>query len=156
MSVTMDETDRKILTILQEDAALSAAEIAERVGLSQSPCWRRINRLEQAGIILGRVAKLDREALGLKVLVYVQVKLSSHGRQSLPAFEKAVKALPAIIGCHLVLGDMDMILEVVARDMKEYETFWREELSQLPEVQEIRSLPLLSHIKNRAPLPIYE
>ncbi len=87
----LDQTDRKILEILQKDATLSASDIAEKVGLSQSPCWRRINRLEKKGIIQRRVALLDRRALGLNVVVFAHIKLSAHGRKSLPEFENAIR-----------------------------------------------------------------
>lgn len=150
----LDHTDRKILEILQTDATLSASDIADRVGLSQSPCWRRINRLEKKGIIRRRVALLDQRALGLNVVVFAHIKLSAHGRKSLPEFENAIRNFPEVLDCFTTTGEVDYILKVVTRDIESYEQFFRNSLSQLPSVQEVNSTVALSNIKTTTALPL--
>ena len=116
---TLDRFDRDILALLQQDASLSAAEIGVRVGLSQSPCWRRINRLEEAGLITRRVALLDRHRLGLDVLVFAMIKLNAHGRRSLPEFADAIRRYPEVQECFTLLGDMDFLVRnVVDKQVK--------------------------------------
>jgi Lrp/AsnC family transcriptional regulator len=125
MSIHLDEIDRGILRILQDDSSISTAEIARQVGLSLSPCWRRIRRLEQVGIIRGKVALLDRHALGLEVTVFASVKLSEHGTLALPEFESAIEGLPEVIECYAMTGEVDYLLHVVTQDIRSYENFLR-------------------------------
>ena len=150
----MDRTDLRILDLLQTDAARSTTEIAEAVGLSPSPCWRRIALLEQQGVIRRRVALLDRERLGLGVTVVVQVRLTTHGRQSLVDFEERVRELPEVMQCFTVMGAIDFVLIVVTTDIRAYERFMRERLSQLPGVQAIESNIVMSAIKDTTALPL--
>lgn len=150
----IDDFDRKILDIVQTDAALSAAEIGERVGLSQSPCWRRLNRLEQAGVIERKVALLDRHKLGLDVLVFATVKLTAHGRRSLPAFAEAIQAFPEVQECYTLTGEMDFLLRIVMEDVQAYERFFFDTLSQLPGVGEVHSSVVMSEIKRTTSYPL--
>lgn len=150
----LDRFDRQILDILQHDASLSAADIGARVGLSQSPCWRRINRLQQAGYLRGQVALLDRHRLGLDVLVFALVKLTAHGRRSLPAFAEAIRERPEVLECFTLLGDMDFLLRIVVPDIQAYERFFFETLSQLPGVQEVHSNIAMSEMKSTTALPL--
>lgn len=150
----LDNFDRQILEIIQVDASLSAAEIGERVGLSQSPCWRRINRMEESGIILRRVAQLDRRKLGLNMLVFASVKLTAHGRRSLPEFAEAVLGHPEVLECYTIMGDMDFMLKILTRDIYAYERFFFSHLSQLPGVQEVNSSIAMSNIKMTSELPL--
>ncbi|HZF25065.1 MAG TPA: Lrp/AsnC family transcriptional regulator [Steroidobacteraceae bacterium] len=150
----MDSTDLKILELLQTDASRSTNEIAEIVGLSPSPCWRRISLLEQQGVIRRRVALLDRDKVGLGVTVVVQVRLTTHGRQSLVAFEERVRELPEVTHCFTVMGAIDFVLIVVTTDIRAYERFMREGLSQLPGVQAIESNIVMSAIKDTTALPL--
>ncbi len=154
MPIELDKLDRHILQLLQEDAGLSAAEIAQRVGLTQPPCWRRIKRLEEAGVILKRVALLDQRQLGLNVTVFARIKLSAHGKRSLPEFEEQIRELPEVLECHTVMGDYDFLLKIVTRDIDTYETLFRKKLSQMPTVQEIHSNAALSRIKITTELPL--
>jgi Lrp/AsnC family transcriptional regulator len=149
-----DEIDRGILDLIQRDSSLATAEIANRVGLSVSPCWRRIRRLEKLGVITGRVALLDRQLLGLEVTVFASVKLSAHGRQSLPEFEAAIESLPEVIECYVMTGEVDYLLHVVTRNIRSYENFLRERLLQLPTVREVHSQIALSQLKYTTRLPI--
>ena len=150
----LDQFDREILALLQQDASLSAAEIGARVGLSQSPCWRRINRLEQLGVIEARVAHLDRHKLGLDVLVFAMIKLNAHGRRSLPEFAEAIRQHPEVQECFTLMGDMDFLVRIVTRDIQSYERFFFETLSQLPGVQEVHSNIAMSQMKSTTQLPL--
>ena len=149
-----DDFDRKILEILQRDATLSVAEVADQVGLSQSTCWRRINLLEQAGVIGARVALLNAKALGLEVTVFANIKLSAHGRRSLSEFEEAIAVFPEVTECYTMSGEMDFLLRIVSRDIESYERFLRSTLLQMPSVQEVHSHIALSQVKFTTALPL--
>ena len=150
----LDHFDRKILEHLQQDATVPVAELAERVGLSQSTCWRRINLLEQQGVIKSRVALLDAKSLGFEVTVFADVKLSAHGRRSLNEFEDAVAVFPEVAECYTMSGEMDFLLRIVARDIEAYQRFLRETLLQMPSVQEVHSHIALSQVKFTTALPL--
>jgi Lrp/AsnC family transcriptional regulator len=152
--MTLDEFDRKILERLQADATIAVADLAEQVGLSQSTCWRRINLLEQAGVIEGRVALLNAKALGLEVTVFANIKLSAHGRRSLSEFEEAIAVCPEVVECYTMSGEMDFLLRIVSRDIESYERFLRETLLQMPSVQEVHSHIALSRVKHTTALPL--
>ena len=155
-SASLDPIDRQILRVLQEDASLSGAEVAKRVGLTPSPCWRRIQRLEQEGVIRRRVALLDPDRLALGIVVFASVKLSAHGRQALPRFEAAVRDYPEVLECYTVSGGVDFLLRVVTRDVHDYEAFLRDRLLQLPEVAEVHSRIAITQVKYTTALPIPE
>jgi Lrp/AsnC family transcriptional regulator len=152
--IEIDRVDTEIIRLLQEDAELSAAAVGERIGLSQSPCWRRIQRLRQEGLIQGQYIKFDRKKLGFDVLVFAQVKLTAHGRSKVPEFAETIRQFPEVQECHLVLGNIDFLLRIVARDIEEYERFFFEKLSHLAEIQEVHSNIVLSEIKYTTQLPI--
>jgi Lrp/AsnC family transcriptional regulator len=151
----LDRYEKKILEILQEDARISSGELADKVGLSQSPCWRRVNMLEESGVIRKRVVLVDRKKVGLRAQVFAQVKLSAHGRAHLADFEAAVADIPEIIECFVLMGTVDFLLRVVTVDIESYESLFFEKLSRLPGVQEITSSIALSEIKNSTALPIH-
>ncbi len=150
----LDRVDLDIVRLLQEDADLSAAAIGDKIGLSQSPCWRRIQRLRDEGFIKGQVMLFDRKKLGFNVMIFAQVKLTAHGRSKVPEFAETIRKFPEVLECHLVLGSVDFFLRIVARDIEEYERFFFEKLSHLPEVQEVHSNIVLSEIKFTTELPI--
>ena len=150
----LDQFDRRILDIVQRDAAASAADIGEQVGLSQSPCWRRLHRMEREGYIARKVALLDRHRLGLDVLVFATVKLTAHGRRSLPAFAEAMQAFDEVQECYTLTGEMDFLLRVVTADMEAYERFFFDHLSQLPGVGEVHSSVVMSEIKYTTAYPL--
>lgn len=154
MSEPLDSYEQKILRILQEDVSLSTAAIAEAVGLSSSPCWRRIDRLERDGFIKRRVAIVDRKKVGLNAQVFAQVKLDAHGRANLDEFGAAIREFPEVLECHVLMGSVDFMLRVVAADIDAYERFFFEKLSRVPGVQEINSTVALSEIKSTTALPI--
>ncbi|PZU11331.1 MAG: AsnC family transcriptional regulator [Sphingobium sp.] len=150
----LDSYEKKILRILQDDVSLSTAAVAEAVGLSPSPCWRRIDRLERDGFIKRRVAIVDRKKVGLNAQVFAQVKLNAHGRANLDEFGAAIRDFPEVLECHVMMGSVDFMLRVVAADIEAYERFFFEKLSRLPGVQEINSTVALSEIKSTTALPI--
>ena len=154
LAVQLDRFERRILNLLQEDASLSTAEIAEKVGLSSSPCWRRITRLEADGLIVRRVALLNRRKLGLETQIFAQVKLNAHGRANLDEFAAAIRGFDEVLECHVLLGDMDFLLRIVARSIEAYERFFFEKLSRIAGVQEINSTVALSEIKSTTALPV--
>lgn len=153
-NIDLDQTDRRILSLLQTEAGIKATEIGERIGLSQSACWRRIQRLRDEGVIKDQPAVLDREKVGLTAMVFAQVKLTSHGRTNITDFAEAVRQYPEVLDCYVVLGNVDFLLRIVAEDIKDYERFMYEKLSQLPGVQEVNSSIALSEIKHTTVLPI--
>jgi Lrp/AsnC family transcriptional regulator len=154
MRIELDASDVKILDAMQDDATLSTVELAARAGLSQSVCWRRLQRLRSEGVIRQESALLDREKLGLETLVYVQVKLSVHGRANLSEFSDTMMAYPEIQECHLVMGAYDFLLKIVVEDIGSYERFFLERLSRTPGVQEFNSMVAMSEVKSTARLPV--
>ena len=154
MREKLDDTDGRILALLQDDASLTAADLAEKVGLSRSPCWRRIARLERLGIMRRRVALLDSKKLGLGVTVFAEVKIGRGSREAVGQFEYAVRALPEVQECHMLMGDTDYLLKVVTRDVATYEGFLREKLARLPAVGGVRSSMALTPVKESTSLPL--
>jgi Lrp/AsnC family transcriptional regulator len=150
----IDRTDRRILDLLQREGALSVAEVASRTGLSTTTCWRRIQQLEQAGIIKGRVALLDRTALGLDVTIFAHVKLTSQTRDAIAAFAEAIRGRPEVLDCYTTMGEWDFMLKVVMKDIKAFEAFFLDHLSKLPYVQSINSSVTVTAIKESTVLPI--
>lgn len=132
MTDDLDCFEIKILRLLQKDAQLSIAEIANKVGLSTSPCWRRIDRLEKEGFIRSRVALLDRNKLGLNVQVFVSIKLNANGWANLDDFGKAVMGIEEIVECFTVMGSHDHMLRIVTQDISSYEALVMNVLSKLP------------------------
>lgn len=156
MNSHLDKIDTRILAIVQEDASLTAAEIGDRVGLSQAACWKRIKRLENDGVIQKRVAILAPEKIGLRTLILVHVKLSAHGRANLDEFTEKIRSMPKVLECYVLLGNEDFFLKIAVADIYEYEQFFFRELSSIEGVAEIRSSVTLSQIKDTTayPLPI--
>ena len=147
-------TDLQILELLQADASLTTQEIADRINISQSPCWRRINRLEELGYIEGRVSRLNREKLGMEVVVFATVNLSAQGIGYLEDFEKEVVVLPEVIECYTMAGTWDYMLKIVAKDIRHYERFVREKLTRLSHIGEVHSHIAVTEIKNTTVLPL--
>jgi Lrp/AsnC family transcriptional regulator len=149
----MDSFDRKILTCLQSDASLSVAEIAEQVGLSATPCWRRIRNLEKAGIIRGRVALLDRHKLGLGTTVFVAVRTREHTEDWLDAFARAVNDFPEVVELHRMSGDVDYLLKVVVADITAYDDFYKRLIARVP-LSDVSSSFAMEEIKSTTALPL--
>ena len=154
MPEALDAVDARILELIQNDAGLSVAEIAERVGLSSSPCWRRIKRLEDVGIIRRRVTVLDKDKLGLNFEVYATVKLSTPTRENLDAFEAAVSGWAEVVQCALVTGGEDYVLRVVTRDMHAFDDFLRGKLLAQGLVSDVHSRIVVRGAKDATALPL--
>jgi len=152
--VKLEKQDVQILKMLQRDATVSTAAIAEQINVSQSPCWRRINRLEQEGLIKGRVALLNREALGMEVVVFATVNLTSTGRQNLIEFEGDIVRHPEVMECYTMTGIWDYMLKIVTRDIRHYEDFVRNTLTTSDAIREIHSHMAVTEIKNVTELPL--
>ena len=150
----MDRIDRHLLAELQRDADRSMQELGERVGLSHTPCWRRVKRLEDRGLIRVRVALLDAEQLDLAVNVFVNVSLKRHQENALNRFEDAVQAVPEIVECYSVSGETDFLLRVVVADVSAYERLLKATLVHLPEVGNLTSTFALRQVKYTTALPL--
>ena len=154
MPQKLNQTDVEILRLLQNDANLTTGAVAERLHLSQSPCWRRINRIEQAGYIRKRVALLDRGALGMEVVVFATVNLTTDGRRKLGEFEKVIAQHPEVLECYTMAGIWDYVLKIVTRDIAHYEAFVRNTLLSSPFIGELHSHIAVTEIKNSTELPL--
>ena len=150
----LDRTDLKILDVLQGEGSLSAAQVGERVGVTAPTAWRRITHLQKSGVILGCHAALDPKKLGLGVMAFVRVKLTSGGRDSLVAFARAIQKLPEVVDCHTITGDVNFLLRVVAKDIAAYEAFFLDHLAALPGVLSTESSIALTTIKSTHVLPL--
>ncbi|MDX2275784.1 MAG: Lrp/AsnC family transcriptional regulator [Hyphomonadaceae bacterium] len=151
---TLDAVDARILELLQQDASLSIAEIADRVGLSSSPCWRRIERLKKAGIITKQVTLLDREKLGLGFEVFASVKLTVPSRENLEKFERAVADWPEVVDCATVTGAVDYMLRIITIDMHAYDDFLRDKMLALGLVSDVQSRILMRVAKRTTATPL--
>jgi len=152
--VTLDDAERRILIALQRDSSLPLTELAREAGLSATPCWRRVQRLRQAGVIKGEVALVDRRKIGLNAQVFAQVRLNAHGRQNLEQFSDRIREFPEVLDCYVMMGPIDFLLRVVTEDIDAYERFFFERLSRVPGIQEINSMVALSEIKATTALPM--
>ena len=153
---SLDSMDRRILREIQSDGRLPVVDLADRVGLSKSPCLKRLRRLERDGIIRGYRADIDPDRIRQAYLVYVQVKLSSTKRATLEAFNAAVKDIPEIMSCHMMAGGFDYLLKIRTRDMKAYRQFMGDVLSQLPNVDQTSTFPVMEQVKESHELVIEE
>jgi Lrp/AsnC family transcriptional regulator len=153
MNKALDRLDRRILDCLQRDAGLSTAEIADRVGLSTTPCWRRIQNLEKAGILKGRVALLDRDQLNLGVDVFVSLRISRHGEEWLKKFTEAVDEFPEVVEFYRMSGDVDYLMRVVVADIKAYDAFYKR-LIRHTGIADVSSSFAMERIKYTTALPL--
>lgn len=154
MSRPLDDTDRRILSAMQADPRCSMAEIALQVGLSNTPCWRRIKRLETEGVILGHALLLDQNALGLGVNIFAHVKLKQHDEETLNALEAAVQLCDQVVECFSMSGNSDYIMRIVASGIADYEAYLKRVLLHLPGVASINSSFALNCVKMTVSLPL--
>jgi Lrp/AsnC family leucine-responsive transcriptional regulator len=150
----LDAIDRRIIAALQAHGRLSNVELAERVGLSPSPCLRRVKRLECGGYIEAYRAMLQRRRIGLGLTVFVGVKIDGHANDRAESFQDAVVTMPEVVACHLVAGDVDYLLEVVVPDLEHYQRFLVGQLLNLSIIREVRSSIAIETLKAGAPLPL--
>ncbi len=149
----LDAIDRKILAVLKENAALSVAEIGARVGLSSTPCWKRIQRLEADGVILRRVALVDQDRIGLGISVFVSVETDDHSQEWLDRFAKTVTAMPEVMEFYRMAGDVDYMLRVVVPDIAGYDAFYKRLIATVP-LKNVTSRFAMERIKSTTALPI--
>ena len=154
MTVELDAADRRILAVLQEDASLSVAALADRVGLSTSPCWRRVQRLRDEGVIRAQVALIDRRRVGLNTQIFAQVRLTAQGREGIDEFADRIRSFPEVLECYVMMGSTDFLLRIVTTSVEAYETFFFEKLSRVSGIREISSMVALSDIKATTALPL--
>jgi Lrp/AsnC family leucine-responsive transcriptional regulator len=150
----LDDFDTRIIAALQKDGRLTNVELAERIGLSPSPCLRRVKRLERDGYIGAYRAVLDRTRVGLGFTVFVGVRLEAHANDRAGAFEEAALDMHEVIACHMVSGTVDYLLEVVVPDLAHYQKFLVDRLLALPIVREVQSSIAINTLKAGAPLPL--
>jgi len=150
----IDDVDLRILRAMQTDGSLSVSQIAEIVGLSQSPCSRRIIRLQEIGLIRGKSVELDRRKLGFNAVIVARVKLDKHDKEALDAFEREIRAIPEIQYAVLLMGAFDYDLHIVVRDIDHYQTLLHQRLVSLPGVREMESSVVLDVVKKTSALPI--
>jgi Lrp/AsnC family transcriptional regulator len=153
MNIDLDATDRRILRELQADATIPLAELAERIGLSQTPCWKRVKRLTEAGVIARRVALLDRDKLDLGLVVFVAVRTSRHDQAWLDAFAKGAAALPEVVELHRLSGETDYLLKVIVRDIAAYDGFYKRLIAAAP-LSDVSSSFAMEQIKYTTALPV--
>ena len=154
MSIELDAIDAKILDLIQKDASMSVADIADRVGLSSSPCWRRIKRMEEQGVIDRRVTLLNYDRLGLGFEVIANVKLQLPSRDNLEQFEKAVSSWAEVTECMTVTGAVDYIIRIVTTDMQAYDDFLRDKLLGLGLISDIQSRIIVNVSKRTTAAPL--
>jgi Lrp/AsnC family transcriptional regulator len=149
----MDAIDRKILSVLQDDASLSVAEIGTRVGLSSTPCWKRIQRLEADGVIQKRVALIDQDKIGLGITVFVSIETGDHSQSWLDRFAETVGAMPEVMEFHRMAGDVDYMLRVVVPDIQGYDLFYKKLIATVS-LKNVTSRFAMQRIKSTTALPI--
>nr|WP_316642034.1 Lrp/AsnC family transcriptional regulator [uncultured Roseateles sp.] len=156
MPIEIDATDRALLKALQDNARLTTSELAQMTQMSQSPCWRRIKRLEDAGLIAGYNARLDRRALGYGVMAFVTISIDSQDEDHSLDFERAVRDIPEVVMCHGVSGPEDFVLVVVAQDLDGYSALMQTKLRRLPGVKMVRTSFSMQEVKALQGMPIPE
>ena len=149
----MDNTDLKILAILQDDASLSVAEIASRVNLSQTPCWRRIQRLEEQGVIEKRVALLNPESIGLGLSVFVEIETGDHSSEWIERFAEAVAGMPEVMEVYRMAGDVDYMLRIAVGDMVAYDSFYKNLIALVP-LKNVTSRFAMERVKSTTAYPL--
>ena len=149
----MDSTDRKILAILQEDASLSVADVAARVNLSQTPCWRRIQKLADSGVITKRVALVDPDALGLGLTVFVEIETGDHSTEWLGRFAAAIKEMPEVMEIYRMAGDVDYMLRITVPNMASVDTFYQRLISLVP-LKNVTSRFAMERVKYTTAYPV--
>lgn len=152
--IVMDEIDRKLLTLLQQDSTLSIAEMADRVGLSPTPCWKRIQKMEAASVILHRVVLVDQGRVGMGLTVFVAIEAGSHSPEWLEKFAAAVEAMPEVLEFYRMAGDVDYMLRVVATDMAEYDAFYKRLIAIVP-LKNVTSRFAMERIKSTTAVPLH-
>ncbi|MGV3481013.1 MAG: Lrp/AsnC family transcriptional regulator [Sphingobium sp.] len=154
MTEALTPIDLKILEQVQKDAALSTTELAERVGLSQSPCWRRLQRLRDEGYITGQVAVLDRKKFGDSLYIFATLKMVTLSEEQRAVFNRKIDTIPEIMECHTIFGERDIMLKIIAESLEWYQKFIFRVILKLPGVQDVQSTVTLAEIKQTTAIPV--
>ncbi len=154
MSNHLDKTDRQILRLLQQDARITNAELADQVNLSPTPCLRRVKRLEESGVIRNYVTELDREKVGLHISAFVFIQLVRNSSDNARDFEEAIQGLEQVMECFVLTGEYDYLLRVVSEDLKTYEAFIKDGLAGIPQISRIDTTIILNQVMSRHTLPL--
>lgn len=154
MNEAFSRFDLRILEEMQKDCSISTTELAERVGLSQSPCWRRLQRLKDEGYITKQVALLDRRKFGPSLYVIAYLKMATLTEKERAEFVRNIQVIPEIIECHTVFGEMDIVMKIIARSLEWYQKFIFETILKLPGVQDIQSTVTLVELKSTTEIPL--
>lgn len=154
MTIALDRIDGLILDRLQSNASLSIAELADELGMTTPPCWRRVKRLKEAGVLKRQIWQLDAALLGLNVTIMASIKLAAHDSNATTAFREQVQDLPEVLECYVLLGSIDVLAKIVVPDMPYYEDFFYNKLSRLPSVREVTSSVVMTEVKNSSVLPL--
>ena len=153
-STELDPIDRAILRLIQRDAALSLADIAAEVGLTATPCWKRIRRMEQTGVIIGRVALVDPAKVGLGLSIFVAIETGDHSAPWIQTFADSVEKMPEVVDCWRLGGDVDYLLRVVVPDMAAFDGFYRRLTAEVPSLRKVTSRFAMERVKNTTALPL--
>lgn len=151
----IDSVDRNIIQVLQQEGRIANKELSERIGLTTTPTLERVRRLEREGIIEGYSAKINKESVGRGFTAFVKVTLKVHQLNLLEEFTSAIQEIPEILACYHTTGDGDFLLQVVAKDTKDYEQLMRNKLTTLPDVERLHTSIVLNTIKEQSPIPVY-
>ena len=143
----LDSIDLKILEILQADATTSVQDVADKVGLTNNPCWRRIKKLESSGVILRRSAIINHAAIGLATVAFVSIKIDSHNKEWLVNFADAIESIPEIVECHRMSGDIDYLLKILARDLSHYDSIYQRIITLIPGLKDVSSKFSMEQLK---------
>ncbi len=154
MNVTLDEVDRSILRALQKDGSLSISSLAQQVNMTAPPCWRRVKRLKDLGVLQQQIWIVDAERVDLSITIFATIKLATHDSAATTAFREQISRLPEVLECYVLLGSIDVLLKIVVRDVAYYETWFYERLSQIPGVREVTSSVVMSEVKKTHSLPL--
>ena len=152
--VEIDDIDREIIGILQEDATRAIQDIANQVGLTNNPCWRRIKRLEETGVIKSRVAIIDAKKLGLGSTAFVTIRIDSHNREWLDGFARCVQEFPEIVECHRMTGDVDYLLKIAIRDLEHYDRVYQRLITAVPGLTDVSSTFSMESLKQRSGIDV--
>lgn len=153
--IKIDSVDRNIIKVLQQEGRIANKELSERIGLTTTPTLERVRRLEREGVIEGYAAKVNKESVGRGFVAFVKVTLKVHQLNLLEEFTSAIQKIPEILACYHTTGDGDFLLQVVAKDTKDYEQLMRNKLTTLPDVERLHTSIVLNTIKEQSPIPVY-
>nr|WP_321459395.1 Lrp/AsnC family transcriptional regulator [uncultured Cohaesibacter sp.] len=154
--MTNSPADIRILKALQRDGRLTNQALSEEIGLSTSPCWRKVKQLEETGVIEGYTTRINRRAVGLGVLAFIRIKIDGHSEEESEEFARQVQMLDSVVACYSLAGDADFLLQVVARDLDDYADFAMDEIRRLPRIKEMQSSMVLREIKPFSGYPLKE